>query len=442
MNLAKIQVSGVRAVAVDAVREIPAGIVGATVKLEYTGGIWAGLNKTVIFRGNTTKEVLTDETTVTVPAEVVAEPRGRLRVGVYGTDAANNLIMPTLWAELGVIADAAEPSEPADSALPIWAQLYAMIGNLGNLDTAAKSSLVAAVNELVEISVSGGNGNQGTGLSTTAANLLIEILESAVYSTNVSGKIASLKEALLAGGGSGGDTPDVPDVPVEPDEPDEPENPDVVTYTVTNNLTNVVNSNGAASANEGASYTATLTAVEGYTLDTVTVTMGGVDITNAVYLDGVVSIATVSGDIVITATAKALPVEVEMSSRLEDVFNTTIYSDDGATSINYDGAITYVATKEIFLVDTEVTVTVETNGVVYPDTYVGCYESGFPLDNANKNTEKSVYHATVLFKGGAYGDTGKAGTYTKKYTVKAGYGLILIHIANSVYSVTRVTVMK
>lgn len=149
MNLAKIQVSGVRAVAVDAVREIPAGIVGATVELEYTGGIWAGLNKTVIFRGNTTKEVLTGESTVTVPAEVVAEPRGRLRVGVYGTDAANNLIMPTLWAELGVIADSAEPSEPADSALPIWAQLYAMIGNLGNLDTAAKSSLVAAVNELV-----------------------------------------------------------------------------------------------------------------------------------------------------------------------------------------------------------------------------------------------------------------------------------------------------
>lgn len=149
MNLAKIQVSGVRAVAVDAVREIPAGIVGGTVELEYTGGIWAGLNKTVIFRGNTTKEVLTDETTVTVPAEVVAEPRGRLRVGVYGTDAANNLIMPTLWAELGVIADSAEPSEPADSALPIWAQLYAMIGNLGNLDTEAKSSLVAAVNELV-----------------------------------------------------------------------------------------------------------------------------------------------------------------------------------------------------------------------------------------------------------------------------------------------------
>lgn len=65
----------------------------------------------------------------------------------------------------------------------------------------------------------------GSGMSATAINLLIEVLESAVYSTNVSGKIASLKEALLAGGSGGGDTGgdtgggDMPDNPVEPDEP-------------------------------------------------------------------------------------------------------------------------------------------------------------------------------------------------------------------------------
>ena len=248
MNLAKIQVSGVRAVAVDAVREIPAGIVGATVELEYTGGIWAGLNKTVIFRGNTTKEVLTDETTVTVPAEVVAEPRGRLRVGVYGTDAANNLIMPTLWAELGVIADSAEPKEPADSALPIWAQLYAMIGNLGNLDTAAKSSLVAAVNELVGKSGSADpeeikkivadylaanppkadeqqiadaveeymeeNPVSGGGLTATASELLITILRNGMYSTDQSANITALATEL------GVTEEEEPDTPVVPDEPE------------------------------------------------------------------------------------------------------------------------------------------------------------------------------------------------------------------------------
>lgn len=54
------------------------------------------------------------------------------------------------------------------------------------------------------------------GLNATASALLIEILEAGVYSSNVTGKIASLKEALASGGDSGGDEP------VAPDEPDEP----------------------------------------------------------------------------------------------------------------------------------------------------------------------------------------------------------------------------
>lgn len=51
-----------------------------------------------------------------------------------------------------------------------------------------------------------GSENTSGGLSATAANLLIDILESAMFNTNVSGKIASLKEALASGGGDSGDT--------------------------------------------------------------------------------------------------------------------------------------------------------------------------------------------------------------------------------------------
>lgn len=56
-----------------------------------------------------------------------------------------------------------------------------------------------------------------------------------------------------------------------------------VTRSITNSLTNVSNSNAAASVNDGASYTATLTPDSGYLIDSVTVTMGGVDITNDVF---------------------------------------------------------------------------------------------------------------------------------------------------------------
>lgn len=78
-----------------------------------------------------------------------------------------------------------------------------------------------------------------------------------------------------------------------------------VSYSVTNNLTNCTTSNSAATASGGDSYTATLTAGTGYTMTgaTVSVMMGGNDITSTAYSNGVISITSVTGDIVITASA-------------------------------------------------------------------------------------------------------------------------------------------
>lgn len=74
-------------------------------------------------------------------------------------------------------------------------------------------------------------------------------------------------------------------------------------YPITNTLAHVINSNVATSIGQGASYSATLTADTYYDISTVSVTMGGVDVTNTVYSDGEITIASVTGDIVITATA-------------------------------------------------------------------------------------------------------------------------------------------
>ena len=76
-----------------------------------------------------------------------------------------------------------------------------------------------------------------------------------------------------------------------------------VYYTITNNLTDVNTSSAVISVESGGAYEADLTANEGYAISAVTVTMGGVDITNTAYADGHISIAQVTGDIVITATA-------------------------------------------------------------------------------------------------------------------------------------------
>lgn len=76
------------------------------------------------------------------------------------------------------------------------------------------------------------------------------------------------------------------------------------THTVTNNLTHVSTSNTATQVEDQGSYTATLTADEDYTIQSVTITMGGADISSC-YANGVVSIQSVTGDVVITAVAAA-----------------------------------------------------------------------------------------------------------------------------------------
>lgn len=73
---------------------------------------------------------------------------------------------------------------------------------------------------------------------------------------------------------------------------------------VTKNLTQCTSSNPRGYAIDGQSYVTTLTAPIGYGIDSVTILMGGVDV-STYYKDGIISIPEVTGDIVITATAIA-----------------------------------------------------------------------------------------------------------------------------------------
>lgn len=76
-----------------------------------------------------------------------------------------------------------------------------------------------------------------------------------------------------------------------------------ITYNVTNKLTNCTNNNSNSIVDEQSSYSATITAIDGYVLSNVAITMGGTVVTSSVYADGIITISSVTGDIVITATA-------------------------------------------------------------------------------------------------------------------------------------------
>lgn len=76
-----------------------------------------------------------------------------------------------------------------------------------------------------------------------------------------------------------------------------------VYYSVTNTLTNCTSNNSATKAIEGNGYSATISAKSGYELSSVKVTMGGTDISSTAVSGGKITIANVTGNIVITAVA-------------------------------------------------------------------------------------------------------------------------------------------
>ena len=87
-----------------------------------------------------------------------------------------------------------------------------------------------------------------------------------------------------------------------PDEYTSTENEnDVVTYSIVKYLAGTLLGNPAASINHGESYTTTVKASLGFTLASVIVTMGGTDITSTAYSNGVITIPSVTGAVVIAA---------------------------------------------------------------------------------------------------------------------------------------------
>lgn len=132
----------------------------------------------------------------------------------------------------------------------------------------------------------------------------------------------------------------------------------IVTCSVINNLNNATTSNGANVVTEGASYSATITANDGYELATITVTMGGVDITASAVNGNSITIANVTGNIVITATTAQVEVKPVYTNLVPasvttdgvTVFNRTGYKNGTYASLaHYDVDANCVTTGFIWL---------------------------------------------------------------------------------------------
>lgn len=192
----------------------------------------------------------------------------------------DNIVAPEGDPSLSEVADARVSGSTTYANLK--ARLDADKASIGEEVDEIKADL-EDLDERVEALEEGG----ASGISKNAAILLCSILSEAVYGTDQSNNISTLYE-MLAG--------------------EEIE----VSYSITNNLTNAQNSNSATTILSEQPYSATISASSGYVLSSVTVLMGGVDITSNVYSNGTIAIQSVTGNILITALAEEEQVETPL----------------------------------------------------------------------------------------------------------------------------------
>ena len=118
-------------------------------------------------------------------------------------------------------------------------------------------------------------------------------------------------------------------------------------WTITNSLSNCTNSNSATTVTKNGAYTANITANSGYELNSVVVKMDNVDITSTAYSNGTINISSVTGNVVITATATAIVVS-GYTNQIDVVGYTakTRLSSSGATkSFDYCSVSGYFPAK-------------------------------------------------------------------------------------------------
>ena len=186
-------------------------------------------------------------------------------------------------------------------------------------------------------------------------------------------------------------------------------------YTVTNNLTGATNSNSATSVTEGGSYSGTIAANAGYTLTgaTVSITMGGTDITSTAYSNGTISIANVTGNISISVSAVQVVVASISASYTQ---SGTVYDTDSLDSLKSDLVVTATYSDSTTatvpstdytlsgtLTDGTSTITVSYGGktatfnvTVTKDTSLWNFTNGYSLSKGQSGTQlRKVWRAST-----------------------------------------------
>lgn len=174
---------------------------------------WDKLSRTAVFRVNASQPVMVplgDSDTVQIPPECLV--RGQLAVGLIGLDQGGAVRLVTRQMQRGVPLAPSAPVDgepPEDITLEAWEQALGSIGNLADLETSAKNTLVAAINEVKNTGGGGGLSASVSGetliLSGSSATVVGETLylTSAPGTTTYGELVVSTDALRLTEGGEG-----------------------------------------------------------------------------------------------------------------------------------------------------------------------------------------------------------------------------------------------
>lgn len=234
-------------------------------------------------------------------------------------------------------------------------------------DKAADSAIVGQqIGELKE-SISDLQGS-GSGLNNAAKNILLDILKNAIYTTDQVNNINELGKALA------GDV-----------------------YSITNNLTHCTSSNTELSVAKGNSYTTTIIADPKYVIDSCSVTMKGIDITDSVYSNGKITINSVTGNVVITVVAeKGTDNLIKKSQCTSGKLGNGAIADDSTTFIT-----PFIEVEPSTVYKHNITTTLSDGSKTY-NQYIECYDANKTrLNTSQINTGGAAYESNTEYTNNA-----------------------------------------
>ena len=197
-------------------------------------------------------------------------------------------------------------------------------------------------------------------------------------------------------------------------------------FSITNNLTNCTVTNNSASINENESFMSSISANDGYAINSIVVTMNGIDITSTVVSNNLVNIPNVTGNIVITATATSI---LSISSITGGTFTTgeaaTITYTTNIAVTKHEYVMTYSGSDSGFIDGTSKVTSSGNNHTMRFNAGLlsaGTKNGAIKVTDANGNT--AIAQFTLVITQASVGLTitnVTAGTFTTNDTVRITY---------------------